>query len=220
MKGTIRKSGPERREEIAKAVLRIIGERGVASLTTTALAKEIGVTSGALFRHFVSREAMLQEAAQYALAKIAATFPDPSLPPLPRLMALAANRVDIVANDPGVAWLLRSEQAYLSLPEDAVSRLRDLVKRSKGFVLDALREGAAQGSIRSDIEPEILFVPVMGTIHALIGMAGIHESSARTPNTSPVRVLSALEILLSPPGGAGNKDSMNPKTSPNKGAIR
>ena len=50
--------------------------------------------------------------------------------------------------DPGVAWVLRSEQAYLSLPVDAVARLRDLVKRSKRFVLTALRDGSADGTIR------------------------------------------------------------------------
>lgn len=199
MQNTNRKPGAVRREEIAVAALRIIGERGIASLTTTTLAAEVGVTSGALFRHFESREAMLQEAAQYALAKIESTFPDPGPPPLERLLALAENRVRVVGADPGVAWVLRSEQAYLSLPDDAVARLRDLVKRSKRFVLAALRDGSADGTIRSDIEPEILFVPVMGTIHALIGMAGVHATAGRTKGSSTARVLAALAVLLAPP---------------------
>lgn len=198
MQNTNRKSSAIRREEIAVAALRIIGERGIASLTTTTLAEEVGVTSGALFRHFKSREEMLQEAAQYALAKIDSTFPDPTLAPLERLLALAENRVRIVGADPGVAWVLRSEQAYLSLPADAVARLRDLVMRSKRFVLAALRDGCADGTIRNDIEPEILFVPVMGTIHALIGMAGIHATAGRTKGSSTARVLAALAVLLAP----------------------
>ena len=57
----VRKPSAERRVEIAQAVLRIIGEQGITSFTTTALAKEIGVTSGALFRHFASRDEILQE---------------------------------------------------------------------------------------------------------------------------------------------------------------
>lgn len=198
MRNTNRKSSAIRREEIAVAALRIIGERGIASLTTTTLAAEVGVTSGALFRHFDSREAMLQEAAQYALAKIESTFPDPALAPLERLLALAENRVRIVGADPGVAWVLRSEQAYLSLPADAAARLRNLVKRSKRFVLTALRDGSADGTIRTDIEPEILFVPVMGTIHALIGLAGIHAFASRTRGSSTARVLAALAVLLAP----------------------
>lgn len=213
MQNANRKSSAVRREEIAVAALRIIGERGIASLTTTAVAAEVGVTSGALFRHFDSREAMLQEAAQYALAKIEATFPDPTLPALERLLALAYSRVRIVGADPGVAWVLRSEQAYLSLPAEAVVQLKDLVRRSKQFVLVALRDGAAKGTIRTDIEPEILFVPVMGTIHALIGMAGVHATAGRTRGSSTERVLAALTILLAPPESVpANHKSISPNS--------
>jgi AcrR family transcriptional regulator len=206
MQNTTRKSSAVRREEIAVAALRIIGERGIASLTTTVLAEEIGVTTGALFRHFASREAMLQEAAAYALARIEATFPEPSLPPLERLLALASNRVRIVGAEPGVAWVLRSEQAYLSLPAEAVAGLQELVKRSKQFVLTALRDGAADGTIRQDIAPEILFVPVMGTIHALIGLAGVHATAGRTRGSSAGRVLAALGMLLAPCHGPPGRD--------------
>ena len=182
-------------------------------LTTTTLAEEVGITSGALFRHFVSREAMLQEAAQVALAKIEATFPAPGLPPLERLLALARNRLRVVGSDPGVAWVLRSEQAYLSLPDHAVAQLQDLVRRSKRFIMEVLREGAANGTIRADIEPEVLFVPVLGTIHALIGMAGVHQTAARTRGATPARVLAALEILLAPAGDARQATTEGPKTT-------
>lgn len=201
MKNTSRKSSAVRREEIAVAALRIIGERGLASLTTATLAAEVGVTPGALFRHFDSREAMLNEAARFALARIESTFPDPALPPRERLFALAENRVRIVGRDPGVAWVLRSEQASLSLPAEAVGQLQDLVKRSKRFVLTALRDGAADGTFRTDIEPEILFVPVMGTIHALIGMAGIHAAAGRVRGSRTGPVLAALAVLLAPADG-------------------
>ena len=44
MKTTLRKKSVDRREEIVKAVLSIIGERGITALTTTTLASEVGVT--------------------------------------------------------------------------------------------------------------------------------------------------------------------------------
>ena len=208
-----RKSGAQRREEIAKAVLRIIGERGLTSLTTTTLAREIRVTPGALFRHFASRDEILQEAVQYALAKVEATFPDESLPPVERLLDLARNRARVLGSDPGIAWLLRSEQAYLTLPEDAVEQLRGFVKRSKRFLLDAIRDGASHGSIRCDIEPEVLLVLVMGTIHALIGMPGIHRHATRGRRRSPGHVLSALERLLAPSDGATDGERVTAKRS-------
>jgi AcrR family transcriptional regulator len=197
----IRKTRTERRQEIALAVLRIIGEQGLTALSTTSLAKEIGVTSGALFRHFASRDDILRETARYALETIDQTFPEETLPPMSRLFGLARNRIRLLAPDPGLAWILRSEQAYHTLPEDAVRGLREMVRRSRRYVLEALRQGAAEGSVRSDIEPEVLLVPVMATIHALIGMSGVHRLAAGEIHSDSDRVLTGLEQLLSPPAG-------------------
>jgi len=175
-----------------------MGERGVTALTTAALAREVGVTTGALFRHFASLDDVLREMVDEALPKVEATFPDPSLPPLERLLTLARNRVVLFGGDPGLAWLLRSEQALLTLPADAVEALRGLLARSRRYLLDAVRQGMRDGSIRDDIEPEVLLVPIMGTIHALAGMPGVHKLVRRRRGADPETVIDALSRLLAP----------------------
>ena len=101
------------------------------------------------------------------------------------------------------AWLLRSEQAYLTLPEESTALLRDVVKRSRRFLLEAIRDGAARGDIRDDIEPEVLLVPILGTVHALVGMPGVHRAAARRPDTD--RILEALLQMLAPAPGRKRK---------------
>lgn len=188
-----------RREEIAQAALRLIGEKGVKSLTTAALAEEIGLSSGALFRHFSTLDEMLQEMVRCALLKIEQTFPDPSLPPLDRLTQLASNRVKLIGSEPGLSWLLRSEEAYHALPPQSVLLLEDMIRRSRGFLLAAIREGARQGSIRNDIKPEACLVIITGTIQALIGMPGSAGRAIKSPGQSPKAVLSSLMAILEPP---------------------
>jgi AcrR family transcriptional regulator len=192
-----RKPAAVRREEIARAVLRIIGERGLTSVTTANLAAEVGLTTGALFRHFASQDEILREATRHAVSRIEATFPDEALPPLERLLALARNRISVLGADPGLAWFLRSDQAALALPADAARLLFDLAGRSKAFLLAALREAAAEGRIRDDISPGILLVPVLGTIHTLIGMSGVRGRSEASASNSE-QILAALLRLLSP----------------------
>jgi AcrR family transcriptional regulator len=199
MKTRARRPGSERRPQIAAAALRLIGERGLAALTSATLAAEVGLTSGALFRHFPSLDRILEEAVESATKRLAATFPAGSLPPRERLFALLRSRVELLGTDPGLAWLLRSDQAYFALPPAAVARLRELVERSRAFLLAALREGAAAGTIRSDVEPEALLVMVTGTVHALVGLQGVHRGAAPSDLDRSVRVLEALETLLSPP---------------------
>jgi len=191
-----RRSSAQRREEIVTAVLRIIGRRGLTSLTMSTLAAEIGVTSGALFRHFDTRDDILRGVVRHAVARIDRTFPDESLPARERLFTLARNRIRLLGPDPGLAWLLRSEQAYLTLPEDAVDQLCDVARRSRRFLLKAIRDGAADGSIRTDIPPDVLLVPIIGTIHALIGMPGASRHVTSKQHRSTSRVLSALERMI------------------------
>jgi AcrR family transcriptional regulator len=198
MVAPMRKPAPERRREIGEAALRIAGREGVTALTTANLAEEVGLTTGALFRHFPTLDDVLREAVRLGLERMESTFPDRSLPPLERISALARNRVAIFSRDPGLAWLVRSEQALLVLPADAVASLQEFVSRSRRFLLEAIREGARQGVIRRDIEPEALLVSVAGTIHALVGMPGIHRLAQGSRTTGPERVLSGLMRLLAP----------------------
>jgi AcrR family transcriptional regulator len=182
-----------RREQVVGTVLRIIADQGVSSLTTTLLAKEIGVTSGALFRHFATREEILGETVRHVAETIDGTFPDDSLPAAKRLGQLVKNRIGALTREPGLGWFLHSDQAPLTLPDDAVALLQSCARRSRTFVLDALREGAADGSIRNDVDPEHLSVMVLGTVHALIGRA-------RTPATprDVDGVVAALMRVLAP----------------------
>ncbi len=197
MKTRTRKSSSERRAEIAAATLQIIGERGLPSLTTAVLAREVGLSSGALFRHFPSLDAILAAAADLAIERLEASFPDATLPPLARLFALTRGRVELLSAQPGIAWLLRSDQAPLVLPSAAVERLQALVARSRQFLLETLQAGRAAGQIRTDLDTEVLMVLLMGAVHALVGMRGLHrEASADSPVE---RVLTGLQLLLRPP---------------------
>ncbi len=196
MKTSVRHPGTKRREQIALAALEIIGEQGLASLSTATLAKQVGLSTGGLFRHFASIEEILQEATRIAVELLEATFPEPDLPPIDRIRTLAMNRVALLGGNPGLTWLLMSKQAYLKLPPASVKQLRTIVGRSKHFMLTAVREGVREGSIRSDVEPRDLLVTILGTVHTLIGMQdaeGGQETESR-----PEEVMDSLLIMLRP----------------------
>jgi AcrR family transcriptional regulator len=197
MKIQTRKNTVERKKEIVDAVLRIIGERGLTSLSTKTIAEEVGVTTGALFRHFPSLQEILREVTRFAISQIEDTFPDESIAPLERIKLLAKNRIMLLNTCNGLAWLLKSEQAFLTLPMDSVESLRSMMKQSKRFLLKSIKDGISEGSIRNDIEPEILIVPIMGTIHSMIGMPRMKNSSHKKQLSEINKVLNGLEIMIS-----------------------
>lgn len=199
MDAPTRKAGPERRREIACAALRIIGEEGLTALSTATLAKAVGLSTGALFRHFRNLEEIFGEMVRCAILRIEGTFPSPDLPPLERIAGLARRRIAVLGSERGLAWLFRSEQARLVLPADAAAELAAVAAKTREYLLAALVEGAAGGTIRSDVAPDVLLVPVLGTIHALIGSAAVHGTFT-TGDGGTERVLSGLSTLLAPPG--------------------
>jgi AcrR family transcriptional regulator len=214
-KPTPRKPAGIRRREIAAAVLRLIGERGAPALTAATIAEAVGVTPGALFRHFESVDAILSAAVALAIEQVEATFPPADLPAQERLRALLLARIEVIRQTPGLAWLLLSDQVFLSVPAPSVELLHALVARSRNFVLEALREGIAAGSLRSDVEAEVMLVLFSGTIHALAAKSGVHGKGAKTApkRPRPAHIVDTLFELLSnaraphptPPTGKQNE---------------
>jgi AcrR family transcriptional regulator len=197
MKIQTRKNTFERKKEIVDAVLKIIGERGLSSLSTKTIAEEVGVTTGALFRHFTSHEEILREVKRFAILQIEDTFPDELMAPLERIKFIAKNRIMLLNSCNGLAWLLKSEQAFLTLPKDSVESLRSMMKGTKRFLLKSLKDGINEGSIRNDIDPEILIIPIMGTIHSMIVLPGMKNSSQKKQLSNITKVLNGLEIMIS-----------------------
>lgn len=193
MESRIRKPTEVRRREIADAALRVIGTEGASALTAAKIANQIGVTSGALFRHFPTLEAILDEAVDRSLEALEGTFPAHDLPPLERLRSIALARIALLSRNPGLAWLLMSDQVYLTVSDGAVTRLRAMVKRSRTFLLTALREANRNGTIRRDVSPEDLLVIFTGAVHSLVGARGVHRSRVRRDGA-----LDALFTLLAP----------------------
>jgi AcrR family transcriptional regulator len=194
MKPRARKSSQIRRKEIADAALSVIGQQGASALTAATIAAEVGLTSGALFRHFPTVEAILEEAVDNSIAAVSGTFPPEDLPPAQRLRAIADARIELMTSRPGLAWLLMSDQVYLTVSEAAVARLRELVARSRAFLASAVRDGIEDGSFRRDITPEAQLVIFSGTLHALVGSGGVHRDRVRRTG-----VLDALFAMLAPP---------------------
>lgn len=157
-----------KRAEIAEAALRIIETRGIAALTTSALAGELGVSSGAPFRHFANREEILEAVVLRVEELIRGTFPPETAPPLERIQALLRARVKVVGGHRGIGRLMFSEQFALALPEAAATRLRAVVVRTQAFLLDALEEAQRDDLIRADLAPKALLTVVFGLLMQLV----------------------------------------------------
>ena len=105
----------ERQREIVAAVLALARERGPDSITTQAIADRIGVTQGALFRHFPDKEAIWLAVFAWVRESLGAVI-DAAVAktdtPLARLNQAFLAHVAFVAANPGVPRMLFHELQY------------------------------------------------------------------------------------------------------------
>ena len=57
--GDVRRTSEVRQVELTDAALHIIATRGIGAVSTRSLAEQVGLSSGAIFRHFASLDAVL-----------------------------------------------------------------------------------------------------------------------------------------------------------------
>jgi AcrR family transcriptional regulator len=184
--------------EIADAILAVVGQEGINALTMNRLAKEVGVTSGALFRHFPSRAAMLDEAAKRAVALLDGTLPPPGPLPLERLRWFVAARTAVATEHAWIPQLVFSEQFAKALPPEGARALRGVVRRSFEFVAGVLADAAIRGEVRQDIPPADLATAVLGMLLIRTLLASLFDGDGRAA-PDPEAGWDKVAALLSPP---------------------
>lgn len=196
MTGT-RRPTEARRTEIADAALRLIGARGVAALTVNALAGELGLTGGALYRHYPSTEAILEAVAARAVELLDASTPPEGPSPREWLREFAAARTATVGGHAGLSRLLLSEQFAFALPASAHASLAGAVRKTREGIVRVLAAGQACGEFRRDLPPQALAPVVMGTIQ----MIAMQRAGPVLPRVEgdPLALLDTLLALLAPP---------------------
>jgi AcrR family transcriptional regulator len=196
--GEIRRASEVRQVELTDAALHIIATRGITALTTRSLAAEVGLSTGAIFRHFASLEALLDAVVGRVEAVLEETYPPATLPPVERLERFVEARSTAVGKQRGILRLVLSEQFLLALPERGSARLKRLVETTRSFVVSCLRDGQAAGALRADLPAEALAPIVMGTVQ----MLALFPASGRRRGPESRAVLESLLALLRAPAPA------------------
>lgn len=190
-----RKRGHVRRREIADAALKVIAEQGLGRFTSLAIAREVGLTDGALFRHFATKQDIVVAAIDRVEEILFQEAPDGHGDAVDRLGAFFLHRIAAISANPGVARLVLSEDLARAAPPSAVKRVNAFRERSAGFVRGCLAEADRRGLLAAGVGVAEAHVVVYGALMALA-----HAPQLAAPG-KPVagvarRVWARLERLL------------------------
>jgi AcrR family transcriptional regulator len=151
-------AGRETRERLLDAAITRLATVGTDA-TFDAIASDVGVTKGALYHHFGSKEGLVSEVYKEAIRRHAERVVDASGSGSgrERLQALITTSARLYGSGtPFYRLLLRLHvEAGTSRPHLAPIA-RSVQRRQREYMTDLVRIGQRDGSIRDDIAPEAL----------------------------------------------------------------
>ena len=198
-----RKDAGSRRREIADAALKVIAEQGLGRFTALAIAREVGVSDAALFRHFPSKEAIVLAAIARVEEHLLAHLPADEGDPIHRLGRFFEARVAAIHETPGIARLIASDSLAQAAPPEGVAKVLALRRRSVEFVRGCIDEAAARHALADGLDPDVATTLVLGAILALTQLPAVDRGSGAW---LPARVWQTIESTLRRPLAAKPRD--------------
>ena len=177
----------ERRAHTVEAVVELAGTRNPGEITTMAIARHMGLTEGALFRHFPSKQAIWQSVMEWVaeslldrVERAARDLDSPS----DQLRAMFLGHIDFVAEHPGVPRMLFGElqKADSTVPKRIV---QSLIQRYAQRLQQTLEAGKACGELHADLDSGAAATLFIGTIQGLVMQSLLVGDMARIREEAP-----------------------------------
>lgn len=160
----------ERKAVTIEAVIQLAAQHNPSEITTTAIARHMGVTQGALFKHFPTKESIIEAVMEWVAEQLLARVDkatQTAIAPIAALEAIFMNHANFVAEHPGVPRMLFGElqRAEMTMPK----RMAQTLIRRYGERLHRLIEaGKDSGEISTLIETGSAVTLFIGTIQGLV----------------------------------------------------
>ena len=167
---TIHLPAEERRALTIEAVIELAGSHNPSEITTSAIARQMNLTQGALFRHFSTKEALWQAVMEWVQDRLLARIDQAAhniKSPLAAMEAMFMSHIEFVIEHPGVPRMLFGElQRAESTPAKRVAQM--LVQRYAERICTCIEQGKAIKEISLDVDTRSAATLFLGTVQGLV----------------------------------------------------
>ena len=166
----LRLTTDERQREIVAAVLALARERGPEAITTQAIADRMGVTQGAIFRHFPDKEAIWLAVFAWVRESLGAVFTAAmakASTPLAKVEAAFLAHVAFIAANPGVPRVVFHELQY---PGDSPVRaeVRAMITGYRKRLASLFSQAKTAGELPASLDVALAPVLFIGAVQGLV----------------------------------------------------
>ena len=145
-----------RQEQIKKAVLDIIADEGLHHVSARNLAKRIGLSEGAIFRHFATKRDIIKGIMDDVTADLIGSLRSIAISPQKsekKIFEYLCRNIKYLSENKGITMLLFSEAAHLG-DKELKTKLNQILAEQKEFIIKIVKDGIAEGVWQKDISAE------------------------------------------------------------------
>ncbi|MEU7852841.1 TetR/AcrR family transcriptional regulator [Nonomuraea sp. NPDC049141] len=153
-------------ESVLAIAVDVFNERGYDGTSMEDLARALGVTKSAIYYHVPGKEQLLARALDRALGGLFAMIADEratSGPAIARLEWVVRQSVRILVDHLPYVTLLLRVRGNSATEQAALERRREIDR----FVSHLVKEAAAAGGIRPDVDPSLVTRLLFGTVNSI-----------------------------------------------------
>ncbi len=170
-----------RQEQIKKAVLEIIADEGLHNISTRNLAKRIGLTEGAIFRHFATKrdiiKGIMDDVANDLIGSLRSIVLSPAKSE-EKLFNYLCRNVKYLKENRGITILLFSEATHLG-DKELKEKLNQILLEQKQFVIKIVKDGIREGVWDKKANPEdvamlYMGIPIIFNIELILNQSGLN----------------------------------------------
>ncbi len=160
----------DRQKQIIEVSLELIAESGIQGLTIKNLAKRIGFSESAIYRHYENKIQILVAILNYFKENTERLFLselNSEGDAISKIYHLFLNQFKIFTNSPSLVAVIFSEELFRN-ESMLVERVSEIMNNSFNVLTQIIKSGQENGELRSDVEAEHLAVVVMGSLRLFV----------------------------------------------------
>ena len=173
----IRRSGVVRQQEINEAAKNLISMRGMESVTIDAIADEVGLSEGAIYRHFNSKRQILNlliDDIEFNLMKTLRESQVDGNDAMQNLELIMEAHFGHVGNFMTGSFIVITEAIAFDVA-GLRGRVSSMLARYVDFLKGVFECGVKDGSVRSDVDPEVAATAFFGLIQSTATLRALNE---------------------------------------------
>jgi AcrR family transcriptional regulator len=186
-----------RQKEITEVALELISEKGIQGLTIKNLAKKIGITEPAIYRHYDSKIAILiavLDLFKQNTEQLFETELKNNGSAIDKIEHLFTKHFTSFSATPSLVSVIFSEEIFRNEPI-LIQKISELIEKNDKILTTIIINGQKTGEIRADIEAKYFSIIIMGSLRLFVKKWQFSAFSYDLPGEGK-KLIDSIKLLI------------------------